>query len=74
MIIKEAILSGQHITKAYPLPDGGKLLALNDVSVEVPRGKLTILKGPQRQRQDHPDEHPLRPGSAHGGQSADGWV
>ena len=41
----EAILSAQHITKAYPLPDGTKLLALNDVSVEVPRGKLTILKG-----------------------------
>ena len=41
----DVILSGQHITKAYPLPDGGKLLALNDVSVEVPRGKLTILKG-----------------------------
>ena len=42
---EEMILSAQHITKAYPLPDGGTLLALNDVSVEVPRGKLTILKG-----------------------------
>ena len=39
------ILSAQHISKAYPLPDGGKLLALNDVSVDVPRGRLTILKG-----------------------------
>ncbi len=41
----ETILAGQNITKAYPLPDGGTLLALNDVSVEIPRGKLTILKG-----------------------------
>ncbi len=41
----EMLLSGQHITKAYPLPDGGTLLALRDVSVEIPRGKLTILKG-----------------------------
>ena len=41
----DIILSGQQITKAYPLPDGGTLLALNNVTVEVPRGKLTILKG-----------------------------
>ena len=41
----EMLLAGQHITKAYPLPDGGTLLALHDVSVEIPRGKLTILKG-----------------------------
>ena len=41
----EMILTGEHITRAYPLPDGGKLLALKDVSVEIPRGKLTILKG-----------------------------
>ncbi len=41
----ETLLAGQHITKAYPLPDGGTLLALRDVSVEIPRGKLTILKG-----------------------------
>ena len=41
----EMLLAGQHITKAYPLPDGGTLLALHDVSVEIPRGRLTILKG-----------------------------
>ena len=41
----EMLLAGQHITKAYPLPDGGTLLALRDVSMEIPRGKLTILKG-----------------------------
>jgi len=43
--MEDAILTGEHITKAYPLPDGGTLLALNDVSVEIPRGQLTILKG-----------------------------
>ena len=26
----ETILAGQNVTKAYPLPDGGTLLALND--------------------------------------------
>ena len=41
----DTILMAEHITKAYPLPDGGELLALNDVSVQVPRGQLTILKG-----------------------------
>ena len=41
----DMILTAEHITKAYPLPDGGTLLALNDVSVEVPKGKLTILRG-----------------------------
>ena len=41
----DTILTAEHITKAYPLPDGGELLALNDVSVQVPRGQLTILKG-----------------------------
>ena len=41
----DMILTAEHVTKAYPLPDGGTLLALNDVSVEVPMGKLTILRG-----------------------------
>ena len=42
---QDMLLTGQNITKAYPLPDGGTLLALHGVSVEIPRGKLTILKG-----------------------------
>ena len=41
----EFILSAQNIVKAYPMPDGSKFFALNDVSVDIPRGKLTILKG-----------------------------
>ena len=41
----EIILSAQNIVKAYPMPDGSKFFALHDVSVDIPRGKLTILKG-----------------------------
>ena len=41
----EFILSAQNIVKAYPMPDGSKFFALHDVSVDIPRGKLTILKG-----------------------------
>ena len=41
----EMILRAQNIVKAYPMPDGGDFFALHDVSVEIPRGKLTILKG-----------------------------
>ena len=41
----EMILQAQNIVKAYPMPDGGKFFALNDVTVEIPRGQLTILKG-----------------------------
>ena len=41
----ELILSGTGIKKAYPLPGGDLFWALKGVSVEVPRGKLTILKG-----------------------------
>ena len=41
----ELILTGSGIKKAYPLPGGDLFWALKGVSVEVPRGKLTILKG-----------------------------
>ena len=41
----EYILTAQNIVKAYPMPDGSKFFALHDVSVDIPRGKLTILKG-----------------------------
>ena len=39
------ILSAQGIGKAYPLPGGEQFWALKNVSVEIPEGKLTILKG-----------------------------
>ncbi len=45
MAEEKMILSAQGIKKAYLLPDGGQFWALKDVSVEIPAGKLTILKG-----------------------------
>ena len=39
------ILSAQGIKKAYPLPGGDLFYALKGVSVDIPKGKLTILKG-----------------------------
>ena len=41
----EWILSGTGIKKGYPVPGGDLFWALKGVDVEVPRGKLTILKG-----------------------------
>ena len=39
------ILTGTELTKTYPLPDGSSFDALHQVSVSIPTGKLTILKG-----------------------------
>ena len=41
----ELILTGTGIKKAYPLPGGDLFWALKGIDVDVPRGKLTILKG-----------------------------
>ena len=41
----ELILTGTGIKKAYPLPGGDLFWALKGIDVQVPRGKLTILKG-----------------------------
>ena len=41
----ELILTGTGIKKGYPLPGGDQFWALKGVDVQVPRGKLTILKG-----------------------------
>ena len=41
----ELILTGTGIKKGYPLPGGDLFWALKGVDVQVPRGKLTILKG-----------------------------
>ncbi len=42
---EQYILTGDHITKTYAMPDGSSFDALHDVSVAIPAGKLTILKG-----------------------------
>lgn len=39
------MIKAEHIDKIYPVPSGGEFYALRDVSVDIPRGKLTILKG-----------------------------
>ncbi len=41
----ELILTGTGIKKAYPLPGGDLFWALKGVDIQVPRGRLTILKG-----------------------------
>ena len=45
MAEESIILSAQGIKKAYPLPGGEQFYALKGVSVDIPTGKLTILKG-----------------------------
>lgn len=39
------MIKAEHIDKIYPVPSGGEFYALRDVNVDIPRGKLTILKG-----------------------------
>ena len=41
----ELILTGTGIKKGYPVPGGGLFWALKGVDIEVPRSRLTILKG-----------------------------
>ena len=41
----ELILTGTGIKKGYPVPGGDLFWALKGVDVEVPRSRLTILKG-----------------------------
>jgi putative ABC transport system ATP-binding protein len=41
----ELILRGTGIKKGYPVPGGDLFWALKGVDIEVPRSKLTILKG-----------------------------
>jgi putative ABC transport system ATP-binding protein len=41
----ENILTARGIKKAYPLPGGELFWALKGISVEIPAGRLTILKG-----------------------------
>ncbi len=40
-----SILTANGIKKAYPLPGGELFWALKGINVEIPAGKLTILKG-----------------------------
>lgn len=35
----------EHLYKCFPIGNGEKFYALSDVSIDIPKGKLTILKG-----------------------------
>lgn len=41
----ELAIRAEHIHKAFPLGNGELFYATNDISIEIPKGKLTILKG-----------------------------
>ncbi|MCQ2538903.1 MAG: ABC transporter ATP-binding protein [Acetatifactor sp.] len=42
--MSDHILLAEHVKKVFPVA-GGEFVALKDVNMEIPRGKLTILKG-----------------------------
>lgn len=42
---KEQIIWTRDVNKIFPLPNGDKLHVLKNINLEIPRGKLTILKG-----------------------------
>lgn len=41
----ENIIEIKNITRAFPVPGGEDFLALKGITLEIPKGKLTILKG-----------------------------
>lgn len=40
----DIILKTNHVIQSFPVA-GGEFVALNDINIEIPKGKLTILKG-----------------------------
>lgn len=43
--MEELMMKIEHVERAFPLPDGEKFYALKDINMEIPKGKLTILRG-----------------------------
>lgn len=41
----EAIIQAEHISKIFPMPSGEDFYALKDISLTIPKGKLTIFRG-----------------------------
>lgn len=42
--MEDIILKTNHVIQSFPVA-GGEFVALNDINIEIPKGKLTILKG-----------------------------
>jgi NitT/TauT family transport system ATP-binding protein len=40
-----SMLAAQNVSKAFPLPDGGELTVLNDVSIDIHEGEVVALLG-----------------------------
>ncbi len=41
----ESIIRTEHVSQAFPVVDGEDFYALKDINIEIPAGKLTILRG-----------------------------
>ena len=41
----ENILMTQGIKQAFPIGSGGEFVALHDINIQIPKGKLTMLRG-----------------------------
>ncbi len=45
MDMEEMIIKTKDIERAYPVPDGEPFYALKNITLEIPKGKLTIFRG-----------------------------
>lgn len=43
--MEETIIKAKGIERAYPVPDGETFYALKNITMEIPKGKLTIFRG-----------------------------
>ena len=41
----ESILEARNVSRGFPMPGGQTYMALKNVNLQAPTGKLTILKG-----------------------------
>ena len=41
----ENILTTQGIKQAFPIGSGREFVALHDINIQIPKGKLTMLRG-----------------------------
>ena len=41
----ENILETRHVKQSFPIARGKEFVALKDINIQIPRGKLTMLRG-----------------------------